>query len=239
MPASGGTGSGGAAPPTAFSDGPPSTGPTGTTAEWDRPPSEPEGPSGLGRVLLVMLGALVALGVAGGAFLLLRDSGSDTTPNDAAGGETATEGTGDTAAPEGAATGGDDDGLGSGATEGSGAATDDAAAEAESEAGPTTTELLETTTTADPTAQVAQFRSILADNGLTSDGLSDEDISTFSTTFCIFAVAAEGPTEYERFRSERVAQADSELTEEELSIVIDAAVVVFCPEEADRLGVSL
>lgn len=222
------------APPTAFGGGPPPHGPGGTTAEWDQPPTEqPAERSGFARFLLVILGAIVALGVAGGAYFLLRDDGGDGSDT-AATDDTAADGTDptDTSADDGST----DDGLGSDTTQGT-ETTDPAAESSTTEAETTTSD--STTTTADITAQVQQFRSILADNGLTSDGLSDDDISTFSTTFCIFAVASEGPTEYERFRSERVAEAESDLTNEELSTVIDAAVVVFCPDEAERLGISL
>ena len=204
----------------------------GQAAAWERSAPAASGRSGLAKVGLVLVGVVVALAVAGVAYAALQRDGAD---DDLATGDetTAPDATDDAASTT-------EDITGSAGTGDGGADADDTT----TTDGSTTTDDPSTTgdgssTTADASAQVADFREILADNGLTSEELSDGDISTFGSAFCVFAVAAENEGEYVTFRDEATADADSDLSDDELAVVIDAAVVVFCPEEASRLGIDL
>lgn len=233
-------------PTTTFAGGPP---PNAPGEQWDAAPPEaaPSGGRGtLGRLLLVIAGSMAALLVAGGAYLVLRDTGdgSNTAADEAAEGET----TESTAAGDEQAEG-DGDGAPDDApddtteTTAEGDATDTSGDDTSETTAAETTESTEdpdeeTSTTADSSAQVGAFRALLAENGLTSDELTDEDINTFGTTFCIFAEASESPTEYSEFRTQAISDTESDLSQEELFLVIDSAVVVFCPDEAARLGIS-
>jgi hypothetical protein len=84
---------------------------------------------------------------------------------------------------------------------------------------------------------VTEFRATLDELGITSGDLSAEDIVTFGRSACGYATGADGLDSYVDTRDEALAAADNrELTIEELSSVVDAAVRVFCPVEATRLG---
>jgi hypothetical protein len=174
------------------------------------------------------VGVVVLLGVAGaGGYLYLAADDDATAAGDAA----ASEAPQDSQAATTSAAGGDTDATtattvaGSQTTE---AATTDTAA----------TDDTTTTAAAAPT-QVADFRAILVQNELTSDQLSDEQINNFGSQFCSVAMASTDRASFEAFRQQAIDEAVSDLTPEELTLVTDAAVVAFCPEEAERLGISL
>jgi hypothetical protein len=86
---------------------------------------------------------------------------------------------------------------------------------------------------------VAQYRMLLAEKGLPSEGLSDDVIETFASTACVFATAADTPDDFETFRQLAVQETQSVLSPEGRILTIDAAVVTFCPAEAERLGISV
>jgi hypothetical protein len=84
---------------------------------------------------------------------------------------------------------------------------------------------------------VTEFRATLDELGITSGDLSAEEIVTFGQSACGYATGSDGLDSYVETRDEALAAADNEeLTVEELSSVVDAAVRVFCPVEATRLG---
>ncbi len=84
---------------------------------------------------------------------------------------------------------------------------------------------------------VTEFRATLDELGITSGDLSAEEIVTFGQSACGYATGADSLDSYVETRDQALATADNEeLTIEELSSVVDAAVRVFCPVEATRLG---
>lgn len=93
-------------------------------------------------------------------------------------------------------------------------------------------------TTRSEAEMVADFRSLLDENGLSGAQLTDPDIAEFGTAFCVFATIAQDSAEFDEFRQEALLDTGSELTEEELAIAIDSAVESFCPDEAVRLGLN-
>ncbi|MEM9891305.1 MAG: hypothetical protein AAF962_10620 [Actinomycetota bacterium] len=95
-----------------------------------------------------------------------------------------------------------------------------------------------TTTTAAATPELGQFRQILSDNGLTSQNLTDDNITTFADSFCGMAAEAADAAEFDLTRESSVAATNSNLSDEELRLVIDAAIVSFCPDQAQRLGIQ-
>lgn len=90
----------------------------------------------------------------------------------------------------------------------------------------------------DPTGLVARYRQELAARDLVSTTLGDDDLTRFGYAACVFAASAEGPADFERFRTAAVADADSPLSDADMEMVIDTAVVVFCPVDAQRLGIT-
>ncbi len=90
----------------------------------------------------------------------------------------------------------------------------------------------------DPAQLVADFRADLATSGLTASELSDEDLTRFGSTACVFAASSDTAGDFEVFRVAAIAEADSSLTDAEMTLVIDTALTTFCPQEADRLGLS-
>lgn len=90
----------------------------------------------------------------------------------------------------------------------------------------------------DPTGLVALYRNELAARDLVSASLSDGDLTRFGYAACVFAASAEGPADFERFRTTATAEADTTLSDAEMEVVIDTAVVVFCPVDAQRLGIT-
>ncbi|MFV0257488.1 MAG: hypothetical protein ACK5PP_03440 [Acidimicrobiales bacterium] len=103
----------------------------------------------------------------------------------------------------------------------------------------TTSSRDQSTTTADTTEQIAMFRDLLEENGLTSDELSDTDVVQFGTSFCALARFSDADT-FDDYRNQAINETEnSELNDDELKLVIDAAVLSFCPDEAERLGIEL
>ena len=90
-----------------------------------------------------------------------------------------------------------------------------------------------------PDELVADFRALLEENDLTSGSLTDEEIVTFGSTLCVFAASAEEPEDFDALRELAIADTESELSDVELTLAISAAIVVFCPLEAERLGIAL
>lgn len=220
-------------PPTLAGD----TGPSGDdwgsqTSQWDQPPdatppTADDDRSTLAKAGLVLAGVAAALIVAAGAYFVLRDDGTDTAAD---GGDTSTDGA--TTSTEG----GEDQSTSASSTDDTDSSDDPTTSATEDS---TTSTSTSSSTTADTSTQVNEFRQILADNSLTSEGLSDEDIATFGTRFCVFATASESESEYEEFRRQAIETTSSDLSDDELFTVVDAAVAVFCPDEAARLGIEL
>ncbi len=96
-----------------------------------------------------------------------------------------------------------------------------------------------TTTTLSDGEKVAQFRSLLAANELSSVLLTDGDILDFGAAFCVFAVAAADPAQFAELRQETVVESVGELTPDELAFAVDVAVTVFCSDQARRLGIEV
>ncbi|MEL7156739.1 MAG: hypothetical protein AAFN30_09090 [Actinomycetota bacterium] len=96
-----------------------------------------------------------------------------------------------------------------------------------------------TSTITGSNAQLDQFRMILNDNGLTSNNLADDAINSFADSFCGMAREAEDADAFDATRESSVASTQSGLEDDELRLVINAAIISFCPEEAERLGVEL
>lgn len=95
------------------------------------------------------------------------------------------------------------------------------------------------TTVAVGNDQLAQFRMILNDNGLTSNNLADDAINSFAESFCGMAREAADEAAFDDTRESSVASTQSGLSDDELRLVINAAVISFCPDEADRLNIEL
>jgi hypothetical protein len=188
--------------------------------------------SSVGLVLAVVI-ALVVLG--GGGYLLLSGgdeedsaSGAETTDDDSA---TTSEGDTDTAA--GAAA---DDSSPTPTTDDTGD-TDDTSG-ADDPADDETADDTSTTLAADPT-QIDQFRSLLRENGLTSDKLADADVLGFGSSFCALAASSSSPEVFDEFRQDAIdSTANTSLDPGELGMVIDSAILAFCPDEADRLAIG-
>lgn len=90
----------------------------------------------------------------------------------------------------------------------------------------------------DPTGLVARYREELAARDLVSTTLGDDDLTRFGYAACVFAASAEGPADFDRFRASAAADAETTLSDAEMEVVIDTAVVVFCPVDARRLGIT-
>ncbi|MFV0525893.1 MAG: hypothetical protein ACK5RL_15505 [Acidimicrobiales bacterium] len=104
---------------------------------------------------------------------------------------------------------------------------------------PSTSRPSQTSTTASTAEQVAMFRGLLEDNGLTSDELSDTDVVQFGTSFCALARISDATT-FDDYRDQAISETEeTDLSDDELKLVIDAAVLSFCPNEAERLGIEL
>ena len=86
---------------------------------------------------------------------------------------------------------------------------------------------------------VAQFRQLLNTNGLTSGNLLPYELTNFGNAFCRYAQASSNPGEFDVYRTEAITKTATELNNQELNLVIDAALITFCPTEADRLGVVI
>ena len=215
--------------------------------DWSQPRSSGRG---IGRILLILVGIAVVVAAAGAGYIFFGDQliGSDSDDTDAVADETAA----DTAASETTAT------TAAGAAASETAPTSEAPTDSSSVDSTTTDATGESTTsqqstesttadsatdtsadtTIDP-AKVQRFREILTENRLTSDNINDEAINDLGVRLCIFAMASSDPSEYETFRQQAIDNTDSPLTPEALALVADAAVQAFCPEEAERLGVSV
>ncbi|MDH3301663.1 MAG: hypothetical protein OES24_14260 [Acidimicrobiia bacterium] len=101
------------------------------------------------------------------------------------------------------------------------------------------------TTTADGTgatanaALIGRFRALLEDNRITAAALTGDDLMVFGETACSYATSAGDLPEYEQIRDEALNGAQNdELSIGELQFVVDAAVTIFCTEDATRLGLT-
>ncbi|MEM8922047.1 MAG: hypothetical protein AAGD35_01000 [Actinomycetota bacterium] len=195
----------------------------------ERPGFQPAEPvrkgGGIGSALLIIVG-MIAMAILGGLgyFYLTDDDGS---PTDTAGEETAastdTTATGETT-PD--------------ATDTTAAPSTDTTVEDTTTSESTDTTLAETVPDAEQTP-LGQFRQLLSDNGLASDNLGDNEINTFADSFCNMATNAADPAAFDEIREAAVEATESSLSDGELRLVIDAAIVAFCPDEATRLGITL
>lgn len=87
-------------------------------------------------------------------------------------------------------------------------------------------------------AAIADFRRQLGERGLSTDELTDEQITTFASTYCVYAGGAEDRAAFDELRRVAVTSSRSNLTPTQLNLTITTAVVVFCPEESERLGIT-
>jgi hypothetical protein len=95
-----------------------------------------------------------------------------------------------------------------------------------------------TTTTAPVLSEVDGFRAILEEHELTSESLTDDQIRDFADDFCERARSSDDADDFVDVRNDAISAAQSRLSPSELALVINAAVVTFCPEEAARLSVT-
>ena len=84
---------------------------------------------------------------------------------------------------------------------------------------------------------VTEFRDSLASNGLDSTPLSDDDIVRFGQDFCFIAANSADRAAYDAEAQAAIERSTSQLTDAELLLVIDTAVAVSCPEQAERLEI--
>lgn len=184
--------------------------PNASGAIWQQPSKRPSG--GVPRWLLAGLGILALL-IIGGLVALVVSSGGDDDQIEAS-----------------AATEPEQDSTTTITTQ---APTATTLANAT-----TTTEAKSTTTTVAPELLVAEFRSRLDEDDLSAEELSDGDVVEFGATFCVLAEVAEDNNEFGTYREQAIAESTGDLNPDELNLVIDDVVTVFCPEEAARLGIS-
>lgn len=210
-----------------FSDDP---APLPLTADFDPPAPSAAAAGGAGpnRLLLVAAGVLALLAL--GAGIVLLNSGNDDPATDDASAAVTTQPTGTAAAPE--------------PTNPDPAATDttpvtDTTAATDTTPGTDTAPPVDSTLTAQGAQLVADFRALLVANELTSDQLTDLQIQTFGTSFCIFAQESATPADFDGYRQEAIDRTETALDPVSLALVIDVAVTVFCPDEATRLGISV
>ena len=227
-----------------FEGAPPTTGPGGPV------PFEPaKKRGGIGQALLIV-GAMVVAALAGGLAFFYLTSRSD---NLAAGDDTEESAevsvTPSTAAPDGTDPDSDPDADGDQTDDGTTAqdettTTTEAATSESTDPDPdATSDTSDTTLAPDqdpaPGDDLGRFRSILADNGLTSDNLADDDIRSFAQSFCGMADDAANPGEFDGIRESAVEATESGLSDDDLRLIIDAAIASFCPETAARVGIDL
>ena len=103
---------------------------------------------------------------------------------------------------------------------------------------PTTNQPLDVAASPDKDS-VDNFRQLLNLNGLTSGNLLPYELTNFGNAFCRYAEVSPSLSEFDVYRAEAISQTETDLTSDELDLVIDAAVVSFCPSEADRLGIKV
>lgn len=89
------------------------------------------------------------------------------------------------------------------------------------------------------TARAEAWRAALAGRGIDTSELSDEDVIDFGKSFCVFAVVSVDAEEFDTYRARAQTGVAGALTEAQLTAAIDTAVVTFCPEDAERLGITL
>ncbi len=119
-----------------------------------------------------------------------------------------------------------------------GAMEEDAMVEEDSTADSTSTTAA-TGTDTDGAARIGQFRTLLEDNQITAAELTGDDLAAFGVTACSYAQNSQELSEYQEIRAGVIEDAQNEeLTVDELQFIIDAAVTVFCPEDAQRLGIT-
>lgn len=87
-------------------------------------------------------------------------------------------------------------------------------------------------------ATVANFRLQLSERGLSTEELADSQITTFASTYCVYATGAEDRAAFDELRQVAVTTSKSSLTPEQLNLTITAALMVFCPDESERLGIN-
>ena len=88
-------------------------------------------------------------------------------------------------------------------------------------------------------ALIGEFRTLLEGNQITAAALTGDDLMVFGQTACGYATSAGDLPEYQQIREEALNGAQNdELSIGELQFVVDAAVTVFCPEDATRLELT-
>lgn len=85
---------------------------------------------------------------------------------------------------------------------------------------------------------VGDFRRTMDEHGLSTEALTDRQITGFASSYCTHAAEAEDRADFDELRQRAIAAAGSELTPIQLDLTISTAVAVFCPAESDRLGLS-
>lgn len=183
---------------------------------------QPRG-SGTSRFGLLIGVAVFAALLAGGLFLVLRDR--DTTTGEVGAGTEADAPLEETTAP---------------APPSSEPTTTPptTVAPPSTAAGDTAAGAGDTTGAADD-EKAARFREVLAQSGLDNVDLDDQEILAYAPTLCLLAASAPTLEAYTSLRDSTVAGTATGLDADQLNVVIDAAVIAFCPEDAERIGLTV
>ncbi len=84
---------------------------------------------------------------------------------------------------------------------------------------------------------ISRYRTLVAAQDITTDQLTDDDVIQFANSSCAYAIVSADQSEYAIARDVMVDSIDNkELTSRQMRFAIDAAVAVFCPEEATRIN---
>ena len=112
------------------------------------------------------------------------------------------------------------------------AATETAGTDTQADSGPTD---------AAGAGAVGRFRADLNDHGLSTDDLTDDQIEAFASAYCARAAVIEDQAAYEELREnavDTIEAGQTNLTPDQLGTTIAAAIIAFCPEESERLGIG-
>jgi len=209
----------------------------------EQPAEDEQSGGGVVQALLIIVGIVALALIAGFAYFIISadTAGDDLATSDSTGAEPAL---GAIEAPDTSGTGDDTTGDGTTADE---TTTDETTTDGvlgdgtapDTDTTSTTQPGTDTTLATGTDAQIAEFREMLNDNNLTSESLEPDQIMRFAESFCGFARSAEDPDAFDEVRQAAIAATETDLSTDELRLVIDAVIVTFCPEQATRLGVDV
>lgn len=86
------------------------------------------------------------------------------------------------------------------------------------------------------TESVVMFRALIAERDILADELSDAEIATFGSMFCVMAAGSHDVRDFRAVGVLAISESDSELDDASLWSVISTGVEAFCPLEGERLG---